>query len=121
MRLLLIAGFVGMTVAAARPGGLWEFYRQLYPADAAQRQALDRCAAEDLGFNRLDAAARTTCYRHEPPAEVAASDHALDRLPQANFVDLWRAAGEGHLPQSDVRAEEQNDRYIHPVAARQAP
>jgi hypothetical protein len=121
MKLLLVAGLVGMTVAAARPGGLWEFYRQVYPANAAQRQALDRCFAEDPSLNRLDAAARSACYRHELPAVAANPDHALHRVPPPNFVDLWRAAGEGHLPQSDVRAEQRNDRYIHPVADRQAP
>jgi hypothetical protein len=106
MRIVLLAGLAGLVAAAAagaQSSAVLTFYQRLYPSDAAQRQALDDCGALDSRFNRLDASERAACYRRH------SRYHAT-----GNFVDLWRAAGEGHLRQNDVRAEQQNARYVRP-------
>ena len=111
MRLGWFAGLVGVAsmVAIVRPDVVSALYQQLYPSDPEMRQALNECFTLDPQFNRLDPTARQACYRHMLPA--AAADAAPSPRPApSNFVDLWRAAGQGHLPQNDIRAEEQSRR-----------
>jgi len=119
MRVVAIAGVAGMLavfVAGARPTAVWETFQQIYPSDQAQRQALDHCFLEDHRFDRFDRAARDMCYRRNPAARgAAAAEDAARMRPNGNYVDLWRAAGQGHMPRNDVRFEEQMARYYHPV------
>lgn len=121
MKLAVIAGLAGLSVAfasGARPAQLWQLYQELYPSNPAQRQALDECFALDVRFDRLDPAARDACYQRTLPS-LALADAGGQRRelphPAGNFVDLWRAAGQGNLPQNDIRAEQRNDAYIHPA------
>jgi hypothetical protein len=113
MKIILLAGLAGLAVAAAvgvQPSTVLAFYDQLYPSDPVQRQALDDCVALDPRFNRLDASERAACYRQSRISAAAAPAAA----PAGNYVDLWRAAGQGHLRQDDVRAAQQNARYVRP-------
>lgn len=108
MRLGWFAALVGIAslVAIVRPDAVGALYQQLYPSDPEMRRALNECFTLDPQFNRLDPAARQACYRHMLPS--AAKEAAAPHPPAAsNFVDLWRASGRGHLPQNDIRAEEQ--------------
>jgi len=107
MRLGWFATLVGVAsvVVIIRPDAVGALYQQLYPSDPEMRQALNECFTLDPQFNRLDPAARQACYRHMlPSAADAAAPH---RPAPSNFVDLWRAASQGHLPQNDIRAEQQ--------------
>ena len=111
MRLSWFAALIGIASIAAivRPDAVAAFYQELYPSDPGMRHALDECFTQDPQFDRLDPAARSACYRHMMPL---AADDAAAPHPRAssNFVDLWRAAGQGHLPQNDIRAEERDKR-----------
>jgi hypothetical protein len=121
MRFWLAAGIaaIALAAAAAHPGAVSDFYEQIYPSDAAKRQALELCFLTDHKFNRLDPDQRAACYRERhvistqvalnsvlPPPTAPASTAST-----ANFVDLWRASGQGNLPQNDIRSQEQNTRY----------
>lgn len=126
MRVILVAGLIGLSAAAAvaagaRPAALWETYQQLYPSDPAQRQALDRCFLEDRRFDRFDPAARAQCYNGASlrGAAAVASNQASSLAMPPNFVDLWRAASQGRMPQNDVRTTEQNRRYHDQLASGQ--
>ncbi|HEX3862033.1 MAG TPA: hypothetical protein VHY35_10120 [Stellaceae bacterium] len=112
-----------------RSGIVWDTYRQLYPADPAERRALNECFTEDPQFNRLDPGARAACFRHNAPMMGAtaapattasvASGAAVEPRPQpapSNFVDLWRAAGQGRMPQNDIRSQQDNYNFFHPAA-----
>ena len=122
MRVALFAGIAGIIVVSAagmRPAAVWEIFQQIYPSDPMQRQALDQCFMEDHRFDRLDRAAREACYRRNAAARgAAAPDQATRIRANSNFVDLWRAAGQGHMPRHDVRFEEQMVRYYHPEGGR---
>ena len=120
MRFVLVAGIAGLAVvlaAGGHPAAVWDAYQQLYPADPAKRQALDRCFIEDHGFDRFDQASRESCYRHDPSTRGALTPAGTPDRPRGNFVDLWRAAGEGRMPVNDVRAGEQLARFFNPAAA----
>jgi hypothetical protein len=125
MRVILIAGLIGLSVAAVagtQPAAVWETYRALYPSDPAQRHALDRCFLEDRRFDRLDPKARAQCYRQTAPVRTAAtSDQAASTRPREGFVDLRRAADQGRMSQNDVRTTEQNQRYLKLLAAGRTP
>jgi hypothetical protein len=111
MKLAWLAGVVGIAsvVAIMRPDAVGALYEQIYPSDPVQRRALNECFTQDPTFNRLDAAAREACYRHSAMANQAASLAAAPRsAPVDNFVDRWRAAGQGRLPQNDIRAEQRH-------------
>ena len=117
MRIVVLAGLAGLAVALAAgagPAAVWGFYQEIYPSDPAKREALEDCIAVQPGFNRLDSAARLACYRS------ADLKRARPPVIGGNFVDRWRAAGQGHLPQDDIRAEQQTARYIQSIA-RSAP
>jgi len=112
LRAILLVGLAGLAVAGiagVRPAAMGAFYQEIYPSDPAKRQALDECIALDPRFNRLDSNERAACYRRGAAAAPEAA--AVRAMPAGNFVDLWRAAGQGRLPQNDVRAEQQNARY----------
>lgn len=111
MKLPWAAGLVGIAAAIviARPDAVWTLYDQTYPSNPAQRQALDACFIEDGSFNRLDSAARETCYNRKLAFAQAAAVTGRQRPGAAyNFVDRWREAGQGHLARNDIRAEQRN-------------
>ena len=120
MRLVLVAGAAGFLLAfagGARPAAVWEIVQQIYPSDPQQRLALDQCFLEDHRFDRFDRAAREACYRRNSVAGGMPRTAAPQPPANGNFVDLWRAAGQGRLPRHDVRFEEQMVRYFHPAEA----
>jgi len=120
MKLSWAFGLVALasTAAILRPDVVANFYRQVYPSDPAQRRALDQCAIENPSFDRLDSAEREACYRRGEMAYQAAAAGAPLLLPAApNFVDQWRAAGQGRLPQNDIRAEQRGEVYLRAAAA----
>lgn len=118
MRVAWIVGLAGLSigVAAANPAAIRDLIRGVYPAEPALRRALDQCFLQDPHFDRLDSKAREACYRALLPTIEPAAAGAHVPTPPPNFVDLWRAAGWGHVSGNDVRAEQQTDRYNHPVA-----
>ena len=112
-RRLLFVGVVAFAggVASVHPEVIANFYEDLYPSDAAKRQALDLCFLQDHKFNRLNADERNLCYRRNlTPAEMAS---AVRSPLEPNAVDMWRAAGEGHMPRNDVRRREQTEDALH--------
>jgi hypothetical protein len=117
MRIVLLAGIVGVMVVSAAggdPGAVWQTLQQIYPSDPMQRQALDQCFMEDHRFDRLDRGAREACYRRNAAAKAAPGPDPMNQIrANGNFVDLWRSAGQGRLPRHDVRFEEQMARYYH--------
>jgi hypothetical protein len=85
-------------------------YRDAYPDDFQKRIALDQCSATDRDFSRFFAAERNACYQRllaTPPNGQTAATPTRAPMVASNFVDLWRAAGGGHLPANDVRAQAQ--------------
>jgi len=123
MRIVVLAGIAGMMAVSAagqNPAAVWETLQQLYPSDPMQRQALDQCFMEDHRFDRLDRASREACYRRNPAASrPSGAPAAAARIrTNGNFVDLWRAAGQGPMPRHDVRFEERMARYYHPEGGR---
>jgi hypothetical protein len=122
MRIVFLVGIAAIAAASAAgsdPAAVWKTLQQIYPSDPMQRQALDQCFMEDHRFDRLDRAAREACYRRNAAARgAAAPDPATHIRANSNFVDLWRAAGQGRMPRHDVRFEEQMVRYYHPEGDR---
>lgn len=114
MKAIVIAGLVGISFGVVRPSLVWDTYRQLYPEDPAERRALNECFTQDPQFNRLDPAARAACFRHSAPM-LGASETAPAAAPSSNFVDLWRASGQGSMPQNDIRSQQANYRFFHPT------
>jgi hypothetical protein len=103
----------GGSIAAAYPNVIRSYYLDIYPSDPGRRQALELCFLQDHKFNRLDAGERENCYRHALlPTQAVASANAAAQ-PQANAIDLRRAASEGSLPRSDVRRREQMENALH--------
>lgn len=102
MRLVWVVGLVGISlgVIMVRPADVWALYQQVYPSDPAQQRALLECFIADNRFDRLDPIARDECYRHNSP------DLVQIRRSSENFVERWQAAGQGHLSQNDIRAEQ---------------
>ena len=132
MKVLLVSGLIGAAIGCAfvRPdslteilgskGGLTDIFARLYPGDRVKREALDLCFRQDHNFNRLFASERRACYDHVLSGQEAAANNGLG-LQSANFVDLWQSAGHGHLPQNDVRAQQEAARLPHPAGARVGP
>ena len=120
MRAAWIVGLVGLSVgvaaAAAHPGAIRDLLHGIYPPEPALRRALDQCALQDSNFNRLDPKAREACYRSLLPTIEPEGAGAHVPTPPANFVDLWRAAGWGHILPNDIRAEQPTERYYQPAA-----
>jgi len=121
MRLSWLAGLAGILVAVAiaRPDAVGAIYQQIYPSDPALRRALDQCSLENRAFDRLDPAARDACYRRNPAhhqsAAAAGPEPRMTAAP--NFVDQWRAAGQGHLQRNDIRSEQRGERYLGALSA----
>jgi len=117
MRLVWFAGLVGLAsaVAIARPDAVDRIYQHLYPSDPMQRLALDHCSLENRGFDRSDPAAREACYRRGAAVSSAGAEQRA--MAPVNFVDQWRAAGLGHLPPNDIRAEQRDARYLRGASA----
>src|SRR5712692_2591118 len=89
MRLLWLAGLAGILVAVAiaRPDAVGAIYQQIYPRDPAHYQS----------------------------AAAAGPEPRVTAAP--NFVDQWRAAGQGHLQHNDIRAEQRGERYLGAFSA----
>jgi hypothetical protein len=120
MKSLVISGLVGaiIGVAVMRPDGVARFYNQVFPVDAAKEQALSLCFHQNHDFDRLASDQRAACYAEFlPTADAGASEPTESELglQKANFVDLWRDAGQGAMPKNDIRAQEQTARVIHPA------
>src|SRR5258708_12394666 len=105
MSFWLAAGIVGIALGAAGayPGAVRDFYEQLYPSDAAKRQALELCFLTDHKFNRLDPDQRDACYRerHAFSTQVAlnpALPPPAPPPPTATFTHLCRASRHTNLP-----------------------
>ena len=101
---LCYLGIAGWQVAVQHDG--------IFPGDPAKRHAFDMCFMESRQFDRLDAAARAACFKEHgvplgtrdlmtPPMQLAPAPR------QANFVDLWKAAGQGQMRGNDIRAVQQ--------------
>jgi hypothetical protein len=104
---------VGAGLVAAYPNVVRGYYLDLYPSDPAKKQALELCFLQDHKFNRLDADQRENCYRHALlPIQVIAGMSMVE-IPQANAVDLQRAAAQGHLPRNDIRRAEQTQSTLN--------
>ena len=122
MRIFSMAGLLGLAAASAfaatHPDRVRDFYETLYPSDPYKREALELCFARDHAFNRADPEAREACYRQvlAGPVPVSARELPPPRVNEPNFIDLYRAQGQGHAPKDDVRYQQQNDRYLHPGA-----
>ena len=121
MRLSSIVLLAGIGTAslytAAHPARVMNLYEGMYPSDPYKRQALQICFERDHNFNRGDAASRDACYRQllaGPNPMPDPRELAPPRTGEPNFIDLYRAAGQGHLPRGDIRFDQQNDRYLHP-------
>ena len=56
--MLIAVGIFGLT----HVDGIQRLYDEAYPQSVEKSQALDRCAAANSGFDRLDAAERANCY-----------------------------------------------------------
>lgn len=105
---------ISVGVAAQHPDSVKSFYQQLYPNDESKRQALDLCFLANPTFNRLDPEARDACYRQRlirPKAGATVTTQMASAVGNVNFVDLWRASGQGHLSPDDIRFEQQNQGY----------
>ena len=128
MKALLFSGLIGAAIGGAvvQPevvfgdaGSLVDLYHRVFPGDPLKQQALDLCFRQDHGFNRLFAAERSACYeKYLPPQAAGNRDVGVNA---ANFVDLWAAAGRGHTPQDDIRAQQQAAQVLHPAMARITP
>ena len=101
--LMTVGGVVALHYQEIR--GLYE---DIYPTDAAKREALDLCFTQDHRFNRLDADARASCYRRAILPAAAAAGFVPAARPTANPVDLQHAAAAGFMPRNDVRRTEQD-------------
>lgn len=130
MKGLLLAGLLGaaLGVAVVQPGGIAGFlddpssvlgtFGGIFPMDRARQEALDACFEQDHGFNRLLSAEREACYERVLPARQAQGSGNALVAQAANFVDLWKAAGQGAAPKNDIRSQQQAARVVHPANAR---
>ena len=66
MKLFIVAIAVGAAIGivASQLDPVRDFVADIFPKDAAKRQALNLCILAEPNFNRLDAAARDRCYQH---------------------------------------------------------
>jgi hypothetical protein len=107
MKPLLLAAMVSVSAvgAALEPGNLTSVINDIYPLDAAKRQALNLCMLRDPNFNRLASAAREVCYRHElDEPQLAAARATIGVAP--NDVELHQAAAWENAPRNDIRVIE---------------
>jgi hypothetical protein len=73
MKPLILAIVIGAVtgIAASQTTPISHIISDIFPKDAARRQALSLCILADPSFNRLDSAARDQCYRHALVAPAA--------------------------------------------------
>jgi hypothetical protein len=84
-----------------------EQYHAAYPVDPAKEAALERCASESKGFNRLDGDDREYCYRkYIEKGSVAAAP-----VPAPVPVTFYPYSP-SHLDANDIRRQEANDNYL---------
>jgi hypothetical protein len=131
MRVSSIVLMVGLGAAAGyaaiNPGRVLTLYRQIYPSNPYKQQALDLCSMRDPGFNRADSVARDACYqrflggREGDGGPLAGNDEAAIDEAQPNFIDFWRAGRQGNLSKHDIRALQQNQRYLSAAHYWKAP
>ncbi|HVC53053.1 MAG TPA: hypothetical protein VND87_13620 [Stellaceae bacterium] len=118
---LLGAGAAG-AYAAVNPARVIDravnFYESIYPSDPHEEQALAMCFSGDHTFNRADPVERAACYRRILGAAPQDNQgQPTQRVARSNFIDLWRASGQGYLPQNDVREHEEDNYYLGRVAS----
>jgi hypothetical protein len=106
---------VGAAAVALQPKIATTFLDQIYPLDAAKRQALDLCMLEDPNFNRLAPSAREACYRHQLSVPVLAAARATTGVAP-NQVDIGQAVAWGGAPRNDVRVIEASQGFDPRVA-----
>jgi len=108
MNLNRAAGLAGVVSVAVilRPDAVVGFYEQIYPSDPVLRRALTECFIQDRNFDGLDSAAREACYRQSTAVHQVAAVGVPHGPSDNNFVDRWRAAGLGRMPQNDIRTEQ---------------
>jgi len=71
--LLIGLGVLGL-VEHDTINGQWA---EMYPEDAARRDALTRCAAEEGSFNRFTISGRASCYQKYLQVELAPTAPAI--------------------------------------------
>jgi hypothetical protein len=67
----------------------------VFPQNQVERAALSQCEQQSPKFDRLDPAARETCYRNS--SALAAQPSLPANTAQASKVDLRQAAARGYL------------------------
>ena len=77
-------------------------YNAAYPSDPVKAAALDRCAAKNPDFSRLDADDRQACYAGLTPVAMVASPSPSPQYPY----------NPSSLPGNDIRREQANDAYL---------
>jgi hypothetical protein len=80
--ILIAVGVIGLT----HVDSIQHLYADAYPQSVERRQALERCAVSNTGFDRLDAAERANCY-------------ARLKVPPPSI----QVMGTGREPQDDIR------------------
>jgi hypothetical protein len=115
MKRLMIATFIGLTVATAASqfGPINSLLDDIYPKDAGKAQALRLCVLANPNFNRLDSAARDACYHHAIGEQAAVSSTPPQDLKTSNQVDLRQAAAiDSHIARNDIRLNQQADHSL---------
>lgn len=92
MRWLPVLCYLG--IAAWQVGANFD---ALFPNEPAKRAALHDCLTANHRFNPLDKGAREGCY------EARLRSPTPQPMQQANFVDLWKAQGQGPASGNDMR------------------
>jgi hypothetical protein len=110
MKPLLVATIIAIAagVASTQSTVVLGFIAEIYPSDLAKREALYLCALANPNFNRLDPAARDTCYQHAFATPAAQGNQVLT-ASAPNEVDLRQAAGRTGAPRNDVRIVQQSN------------
>ena len=110
MKKLLVAVVIGIVAGCAimQSKTVSGLYAEVYPSDAAKREALDLCIFANPQFNRFDLAARTACYKQQRGGAMA-SGTQVPTGSTTNQVDLRQAASQGSVPRNDVRLVQQSD------------
>jgi hypothetical protein len=68
---------VAFAGAPLKLNNLIDLLSQVYPTDSAKRQALDVCVRLDPSFNRLDRAARESCFQRQGTPNPVTLQNAL--------------------------------------------
>jgi hypothetical protein len=103
--ILAAAGYLGVT----HTDKVVDLYRAAYPSDPQKSQALERCAALNPNFNRLDSADRAYCYSDGYGTRPTTTVLGPAPSPSYDFSP-------SHLPKDDIRRQQANDAYAAPPA-----